>query len=224
MNSRETAAMLTLIRSLHQTGVHGRRVDVLASHLADILPKGASVADIGAGDGLLAHQVLRTRPDLEWNAVDTLARPTAHVPVRLYDGRTFPFPDRSVDVVLFVDVLHHTDEPTALLREAVRVARLNIVIKDHLREGVCANARLRFMDWVGNAGWGVRLPYNYWTGAQWDEALRDLCLTPASTRRSLGLYPWWADWVFGQSLHFITCLDVPKHTSTRGGATSHAIN
>jgi hypothetical protein len=67
------------------------------------------------------------------------------------------------------------------------------------------------MDWVGNAGWGVRLPYNYWNHAEWEKALHELRLTRISMRTSLGLYPWWADWMFGQSLHFIACVGVPGH-------------
>jgi SAM-dependent methyltransferase len=203
--------MLPVIRSIHQTGVHGRRVQVLARHLCDVLPPHASVIDIGAGDGLLARRVLASRNDLRWTAIDTLSRPTAHVPVQVYDGQTIPFDDNSFDVALFVDVLHHTDEPAAMLREAARVARRHIVIKDHLREGILANTRLRFMDWVGNAGWGVRLPYNYWNHAEWEKALHELRLTRISMRTSLGLYPWWADWMFGQSLHFIACVGVPGH-------------
>ncbi len=50
--------------------------------------------------------------------------------------------------------------PARLLAEAKRVSRGGIVIKDHFREGVLADATLRFMDWVGNAQHGVVLPYN----------------------------------------------------------------
>jgi hypothetical protein len=73
----------------------------------------------------------------------------------------------------FVDVLHHTDDPRVLLRGA-RVARRNILIKDHTRNGLFAGPTLRFMDGVGNARFGVALPYNYWTRQQWQDAFRDL--------------------------------------------------
>ena len=214
---------MALIRSLHQAGVHGRRVTKLARHISELIPFGSAVIDVGAGDGLLASRILQVRPDLRWTAVDTLARPSAHVPVLLYDGETLPFDDRSFDVALFVDVLHHTENPTALLREAVRVARQSVVIKDHLRKGILADRRLRFMDWVGNAGWGVQLPYNYWSQSQWDSALRDLQLRAETTRTSLGLYPWWADWVFGASLHFVSRLQIhgPARPS-RTGLPVHA--
>ena len=200
---------LPLIQRAHQARVHSRRVRALAEHLGELIPSGASVLDVGSGDGLLASVVLARRPDLTWTAVDTLERPKTHVPVRLFDGRHLPFEDKQHDVVCFVDVLHHTADPMVLLREAVRVARSALVIKDHLREGLAAGATLRFMDWVGNASFGVSLPYNYWTAEQWGRARRELELRTEEERRALGLYPRWADWVFGRSLHFIARLGVP---------------
>ena len=55
---------------------------------------------------------------------------------------------------MFVDVLHHTDDPMVLLREAGRVASGFVLIKDHTQNGILAGRRLRFMDWVGNARHG----------------------------------------------------------------------
>lgn len=199
---------MPVIRGIHQTHVHGRRVAVLADHVSSLMPPAVSVLDVGSGDGLLAHRVLATRHDLTWTAVDTLARPHAYVPVEIFDGHRLPFADKSFDVALFVDVLHHADDPIALLREAIRVTRRSLLIKDHLREGMLAGPTLRFMDWVGNAGWGVRLPYNYWNGAQWDHACEQLHLQTVHVRRNLRLYPWWADWCFGRSLHFISRFDL----------------
>src|SRR2546428_3612341 len=162
------------VRDIHGAHVHSRRATILGRHLSAFLPMHASVLDVGTGDGLLAQRVLTDRPDLRWTAVDTLVRPHTHVPVQVVEGTHLPFEDKTFDVVVFVDVLHHTDDPMVLLREAVRVARRSIVIKDHLREGVLARPTLRFMDWVSNAGWGVRLTYNYWGKSQWERAYREL--------------------------------------------------
>jgi SAM-dependent methyltransferase len=192
-----------MLRRIHSAHVHTRRVRVLASHLCDMIPHGARVLDVGAGDGLLASQVLAKRTDLQWVAIDTLARPVTHVPMQLFDGEHLPFGDKEFDQVIFIDVLHHADDPMSLLREAVRVTRNGILIKDHLREGIFAGPTLRFMDWVGNSAWGVSLPYNYWNRAQWQAAQRELRLETEENRVSLGLYPWWANWWFGRSLHFI---------------------
>jgi ubiquinone/menaquinone biosynthesis C-methylase UbiE len=62
--------------------------------------------------------------------IDVLVRDHAHIPVVKFDDTSIPFPDRSFDTLVFVDVLHQTNDPVLLLREAARVARNTIVIKD----------------------------------------------------------------------------------------------
>jgi hypothetical protein len=93
-----------------------------------------------------------------------------------------------------------------LLREAARVARRAVVIKDHTLDGLLAGPTLRFMDHVGNARHGVALPYNYWPRRRWVEAFRELALEVEVWREDLRLYPRPADWVFGRSLHFVAKL------------------
>jgi SAM-dependent methyltransferase len=211
---------MMLDRRVHNALVHQRRVRVLARHLSELIPANVSVLDVGSGDGLLASRVLADRSDLKWVAIDPLARPKTHVPVHLFDGDRLPFADKEFDFVLFVDVLHHTDAPMVWLREAVRVARTGIVIKDHLREGLCAGPTLRLMDWLGNAAWGVRLPYNYWDSAQWKSAREKLSLQTEEERVALGLYPWWANWLFGRSLHFIARLRLSRTGTSDGKVNS----
>jgi len=72
-----------------------------------------------------------------------------------------------------------------------------LLIKDHNRNGLAAGARLRFMDWVGNARFGVALPYNYWTERQWREAWKEIGLHPDLLISNVGLYPPPANWIFG---------------------------
>jgi hypothetical protein len=96
-----------------------------------------------------------------------------------------------------------------MLREAVRVSRQVLVIKDHLADGFLARPTLRFMDWVGNAPHGVALPYNYWPRAAWMTAFLTLGLTVKVWNTEVPLYPWPASWVFGRSLHMIAQLGVP---------------
>jgi hypothetical protein len=108
--------------------------------------------------------------------------------------------------VLFVDVLHHTTDPDVLLREACRVTRQVVLIKDHTRNGLLAGTTLRLMDWVGNAHHGVALPYNYWTRREWMDALERLGLRIELWDGRPRLYPRPANWIFGRSLHFIARL------------------
>lgn len=186
--------------------VFARRIDVLSRHLAEMLPRSASVLDVGAGDGSLAKRLMERRPDVRIEGVDVLVRADTQIPVREFDGTTLPFPNDSFDAVMLVDVVHHAANQSALLHEVARVARSMVLIKDHHVRGLLAHPTLRFMDWVGNARHGVRLPYSYWTPAEWDEAFRAANLTRAAERGQLGLYPWPASMVFERGLHFVAAL------------------
>lgn len=206
-----------MLGSAHQRLVYGRRIEVLARHVAELLPRNASVLDVGSGDGLLARRVMDARPDLVIAGVDVLARPHAHIPVRIFDGATLPFDDRAFDAGLMVDVLHHASQQEALLRELARVVRHRVVIKDHLVSGALAHPTLRFMDWVGNVRHGVALPYRYWTPDQWRRGFGDAGLRLVDQREHLGLYPWPASLVFERRLHFIAVLE-PVRVATPVGA------
>ena len=114
---------MALLDQIHAGYVHNRRIRVLSGHLAELIPQAAQVLDVGAGDGMLAHTIRQRRPDIEVKGIDVLVRADTHVPVEAFDGTHIPYDDASFDFVMFVDVLHHADDPSHLLREAVRVAR-----------------------------------------------------------------------------------------------------
>lgn len=191
---------------VHERAVFGRRVRVLAGEIAAAIPTGGDVLDLGAGDGSIAAAVMAVRPDLKFSGVDVMLRPVRRIEVALYDGKRLPFADQSFDYVTIIDVLHHTEDPAEVLAEAARVARLGVVVKDHRREGLLAGPTLRLMDWVGNRGHDVVLPYNYLSDAEWDVALDRAGLSRASETRRLGLYPVPFGWVFDRGLHFIARL------------------
>lgn len=197
---------MTTLGHLHDSLVVDRRVEVLASWFARLTPRGARVLDVGCGDGLLASMIGSKRPDLKLHGLDVLPRTRSYIPVQMFDGDSIPFHDDSFDAVLFSDVLHHTADPAVLLREARRVASRWVLIKDHRREGFGAYGRLRFMDWVGNARFGVSLPYNYWTENQWQQSWKEIGLLEEEIVQHLGLYPMPASWFFEAGLHFIARL------------------
>lgn len=196
-----------LLNAVHGAAVFDRRVRVLATHLANAIPGRGTVLDLGCGDGAVAVELMRLRPDLRAEGVDVMRRPRTHIPVSLYDGVTLPFGAGNFDYVTIVDVLHHTEDPAAVLAEAARVARRGVVVKDHLLEGLLAGPTLRFMDWVGNRGHDVVLPYNYLTRRQWMEAFSLARLTKVSSTERLGLYPPPFRWLFERNLHFVALLE-----------------
>jgi len=197
-----------VLNPFHEYYVHGRRVRRLCAHLIDLFPTDAQGLDVGCGDGQLASALMQQRPDIKIGGLEVLVRPQAPIIVKKFDGYSIPYEDKSFDLVMFIDVLHHTEHAQALLEDAVRVARQTILIKDHLLSGIFAGTTLRFMDYVGNQRHGVALPYCYWSQQQWLEVFEKLQVRVGEWRTKLNLYPWPASWLFDRSLHFIVRLDV----------------
>ena len=196
--------MADLTGFIHGHYVAPRRARILAGVLAPLLPENGRVLDVGCGDGALSHELLRVSPELDIEGIEVLPRAPTAIGVSAYDGKHIPFADKSFDVVMFVDVLHHAADPAHLLSEAARVASKWVVIKDHTAEGLLAHATLRFMDRVGNKRHGVALPYNYWRRSQWQREFERAGLRPLIWKDSLQLYPWPASWLFDRRLHFVT--------------------
>ena len=205
--------MSSIVNAVHQHVVFSRRTRVLTERLCTSLAGLSDVLDVGCGDGTIAALIGASVPGLSLRGIDVLVRPAMKIPVEPFDGKHLPLADASVDAVMFVDVLHHTDDPMVLLREANRVARRLILIKDHTMNGSLAYSTLRFMDWVGNAQHGVALPYNYWTERRWREAFAALGMVITHWDSRLGLYPFPANLLFERRLHFIAAL-APNHNGS----------
>jgi SAM-dependent methyltransferase len=199
--------MWHLLGKIHGRLVHRRRVRVIADVLARWLPEQGLVIDVGCGDGLVAAQIHARRPGLRIEGYDVLARADAAIPVHRFDGRRLPLADRAVDAVLLVDVLHHCESPGEMLKEAMRVSRGTVLVKDHRLSHPGARALLTAMDWVGNRPHGVVLPYNYWDEKAWREAWAELGLHPSRYQAHLGLYPFPFSLLLDSGLHFAAALE-----------------
>ena len=194
-----------MLGSVHNKLVFNRRVQKLATAIAERLPQKSRVLDVGCGSGDLAALVMKMRPDVRIEGIDVLVRPSTAILVTEYDGHHIPFADDYFDAAMVIDVLHHTDNPEAVLAEIARIAP-QVIIKDHLRDGLAAGLTLRFMDWVGNAAHGVRLPYNYLPLRKWKAIWSRLHLDPSTFTDRLGLYPRPFTWLFDRGLHFVAVL------------------
>jgi SAM-dependent methyltransferase len=207
MTSSPESWPLSWIARSHRALVFGRRARVLADALAPLIPAEAqSVLDIGCGDGTIASLIAGHNPGLAIEGVEVVPRPSCQIPCRAFDGAQLPFADRSFDACLFVDVLHHTTDVRQLLREAARVSRRCVVLKDHLSENSFDHATLQAMDWVGNRPHGVTLTYNYQSLSQWQEHFSACGLRPTQLSTDLPLYPFPFSLLFGRKLHFVAQL------------------
>jgi len=198
-----------LTKNIHDKFVYNRRMDLLSNFISERLYVGQRILDIGCGDGKIDHLIMQKKK-VDIIGVDVLVRDTTYIPVQEYDGRALPFNDNEFDSAIFIDVLHHIDNPHDILKEAKRVTKGKIIIKDHLREGVFAYSTLKFMDYVGNAHYGVRLPNNYLNKNEWDALFHEIGLTHKGYITKLSLYPFPFNLFFDRRLHFITTLNYEK--------------
>lgn len=203
---------------VHQRVVHRRRIRRLAALLAEAAPRSASLLDVGAGDGRLALALQENRPDLSITCLDIAARPAAVMPIQTFNGTHIPLENAAVDYVMFVDVLHHIEDPRPLLHEARRVARHGLLIKDHLQESRLDQIVLSAMDWAGNAGHGVSRTYRYWNRAWWESLAVELGGTWSAWTTRLDLYAFPISLICDRGLHFVGRLDWPK---TLPGSSGH---
>ncbi len=201
---------LSLLKHAHARAVFGRRVRVLAESLAVKIPPGASVLDIGCGDGTIASLIKKHNPAVDIRGIEFAPRPTCLIECIPFDGIRIPHPSASFDVCMFVDVLHHaSDAPgiARLLSEARRVSRRLVLVKDHLAESRFDFKTLQLMDWVGNRPHGVVLPYNYQSRAQWNQLFSAAGLNVTDWQDRIALYPFPFSALFGRRLHYIALLE-----------------
>jgi len=196
----------------HGRLVFDRRAHVLASALSQWLPSCQRLLDVGCGNGMIAHLIQQQRETLTVEGVEFMARPECLVSCRDFDGLQVPLPDGSVDVAMFVDVLHHAADARRLLADTVRVTRRYVLIKDHLCENSWDHLTLKFMDWVGNRPHGVVLPYSYRSRAQWDQMFTACSLKVVQWTEDIPLYPRPFHWIFGRHLHFVALLEKTQPT------------
>jgi ubiquinone/menaquinone biosynthesis C-methylase UbiE len=114
----------------YRSGTIKRETFHTVSLLTPHVQPGASVLDIGCGEGYVLDE-LKARGVTDVQGVDIVdIRRNKDYPFRLYDGQTLPFPDRSFDLVVLSFVLHHVpnERKLVLIEEALRVSRAKVVI------------------------------------------------------------------------------------------------
>ncbi len=62
---------------IHTKYVSARRVRILAQHLAALIPRKASILDVGCGDGAITQMLGSIRPDLALTGVEAKPRKKA---------------------------------------------------------------------------------------------------------------------------------------------------
>ena len=161
--------LISLTKILNERFISPIRWKYLVKHLSPYLNDSSEILDVGAGDGGLANELLKKIGRVRITGVDVYLQKKSYIKIKKYDGKTLPFHDNSYDTVMIVDVLHHDKNPEQILKEAKRVSKKYILIKDHFWKNKIDFALLKWTDYLGNASYGVNLPYNYLTINSWEK-------------------------------------------------------
>jgi len=221
---------------LHQLSAHSRRISALAScignRISRLFPESSKkirALDVGCGDMTIVEKIAEKNPAIEWICTDIHELPP-HLKdtekwrkYRPFDGLHLPFEDKTFDVVLFSDVLHHClPRAPQLLREAARVGRF-VVVKDHFERGMLSRQMLRLMDFVGNYGYGVLVPKKYFTPQSFRELCRSEGLRECHAQEAPDLYSDSFLWrhLLRKSWQFLAVLEKDGLPSTCGNGSPH---
>ncbi|WP_298507554.1 class I SAM-dependent methyltransferase [uncultured Kordia sp.] len=159
-----------LLIRFHKKASHGNRIDILSAlfikeiqNISIEKKEAIQLLDIGCGDMTITNILAEKGTNITCTGVDIYPNTKNWDHYAEFDGKTLPFTDKSYDVVLFSDVLHHDAENmNRLLQEAKRVADF-IIIKDHFEYGFFSRSLLQLADIIGNYGYGVSIPKRYFS-------------------------------------------------------------
>ncbi len=112
--------------------IHGEGVERLVAHVVNLfLSNPESLLDVGCGDGTIAYcmkKIMNTKVtglDCDSILLDRAAQKGIDVIGLDLEKDRFPFPDKSFDSVIFIEVLEHLSKPEHCLSEIARVLRTN---------------------------------------------------------------------------------------------------
>ena len=136
---------------------------------------GEKVLDLGAGNGLLAQEI-KKQLNKEVVLVDIVDYNYTDLPLLLYkpEGRV-PLANEEVDTTILYTVLHHASDPEHLLKEATRVTKKRLVIKEAYIEKDDLRITNSFFDWFYNRVIGdedINVPLNFLKVEEWEKLLK----------------------------------------------------
>jgi SAM-dependent methyltransferase len=197
-----------LFRLLH-TPIYERRLQGIIDQILPHLQPDDQVLDVGCGFGTLGMRIMESRQcpcGVSVTGLEQFRREEEMCPIEYYDGRWIPHLDDAFDVVLLIDVLHHSKIPHRLVDECARVAKRALIIKDHAKEGFLAKQRISVMDWASNVPYRVPCLYRYNTVQEWRSWHRMHGLVIEREISPIKLYPTAMNMVFGGRVQYLAVL------------------
>jgi SAM-dependent methyltransferase len=135
---------------------------------------GEKILDLGCGSGIFGKKI-KEKFKREIVGIDIVDKRVVDVPFKIYNGKKIPFPENYFDLVIISFVLHHTQDPISILKEARRVGKRLIIFED-LPEGIFGKIYC-FLHWISwNLFFGKSPKFNFHKTKEWKEIFKNLGL------------------------------------------------
>ena len=141
----------------------------------NFIERGSKILDLGCGSGIVAKS-FQDFFQSEVLGVDIRDNRIYSIPFKIIDGKFLSFPENSFDAVLINYVLHHSEDPISLLKEAKRVSRDKIIIYEDLPEGFLSKLGCKIHGASFNSFFKIKNQASFKTERQWEEVFKNIGL------------------------------------------------
>ena len=154
------------------------------------IKRGSKILDIGCGSGIVA-KALSNFFQSSVLGVDIQDKRVVNIPFQIIDGENLPFKENGFNVCFISYVLHHSENPERLLKEAKRVSKERIIIFEDLPENplskiFCSIHEITFNPFFHRKNPGA----NFKKAEGWEEIFAKLSLKIIFKKRIFPLLGW----------------------------------
>ena len=129
----------------------------------------------------------------------------------IQSDKFFETNNRSFDLVIAIDVLHHIgiDQAPKILQKLSKISN-NIIIKDHFEHGFFSRHLLRFVDFYANYAYGVKIPKKYFNYKSWNKTVKKSSLEEVRLIKNFQQHDGLFNLILNKKHHFISILKNAK--------------
>ena len=161
--------------------LYRRRAIYYSNLIRNYIKKNEKVLDVGAGSGYIA-EILSKKANV--TLLDVKNYNQTNLPLRLYDGKKFPFKDNSFDTAIILTVLHYVPETEKFLKEVKRISK-KIIIIDDVYKTRFGKFLVNFNDAIISNTVGVFAKFNFNTDTELKKIFQNLNLKLVVDRASI---------------------------------------
>jgi SAM-dependent methyltransferase len=143
-----------------------KRLKIQAEMLSDHIGRGETVLDVGCESGHLCKYISEMHGATA-TGIDVHDARTIPIDFRIFDGKSIPFADNAFDHVVLSFVLHHSNDPMALIKECRRVARRSVIAFEDLPETRFGRMLTSIHVWLFNVSWRLQSAGDYRVALGW---------------------------------------------------------